>query len=178
MKPMEKAVEAVVRALGIDDVAVARRKVFLEFTDDDIARLRTLHEALQTQAPDFVNAFYTHLLAFEETRALLPDAQMLERLKCSHAAYVSGLTAGYYGREYIHHRLHVGVAHQRVGLAPEWYLCAYSKYLAGLLPEHSGSAGLGVTPRPLLPPARRSSRSSCWTWGLPSTPISRPTGNP
>ncbi|HUX63706.1 EAL domain-containing protein [Sulfuricella sp.] len=135
MKPLEKAVEAVVRVLGIDDVAVARRKAFLEFTDDDVARLRTLHEALQTQAPDFVNAFYTHLLVFEETRALLPDAQTLERLKCSQAAYFSGLTAGDYGREYIHHRLRVGVAHQRVGLAPEWYLGAYSKYLSGLLPE-------------------------------------------
>ena len=135
MKPLNEAVEAVVRALGLDDAAIVRRKAFLEFTDDDVARLRTLHEALQTQAPDFADAFYTHLLAFEETRALLPDAQTLERLKRSQAAYFDSLIAGDYGPEYIHHRLRVGVVHQRVGLAPQWYLGAYSKYLAGLLPE-------------------------------------------
>ena len=61
---MEEAVEAVARALGVDDAAIARRKAFLEFTDNDVARLRTLHEALRTLAPDFANAFYDHLLAF------------------------------------------------------------------------------------------------------------------
>ena len=135
MKPLDETVEAVMRALGLDDAAVVRRKAFLEFTDDDVARLKALHEALQDLAPDFVNAFYDHLLTFEETRALLPDAQTLERLKRTQAAYFDSLTAGDYGPEYIHHRLRVGVAHQRVGLAPEWYLGAYSKYLAGLLPE-------------------------------------------
>ena len=135
MKPLDETVEAVMRALGLDDAAVVRRKAFLEFTDDDVARLKALHEALQDLAPDFANAFYAHLLTFEETRALLPDAQMLERLKRTQAAYFDSLTAGDYGPEYIHHRLRVGVAHQRVGLAPEWYIGAYSKYLAGLLPE-------------------------------------------
>ncbi|MBW8307463.1 MAG: EAL domain-containing protein [Thiobacillus sp.] len=135
MKPLNEAVESVVRALGLDDAAIVRRKAFLEFTDDDVARLRTLHEALQTQAPDFADAFYTHLLAFEETRALLPDAQTLKRLKRTQAAYFDSLIAGDYGPEYILHRLRVGIVHQRVGLAPQWYLGAYSKYLAGLLPE-------------------------------------------
>ena len=135
MKSLDETVEAVMRTLGLDDAAVVRRKAFLEFTDDDVARLRTLHEALRTLAPDFANAFYTHLLAFEETRALLPDAQTLERLKRTQAAYFDSLTAGDYGPDYILHRLRVGAAHQRVGLAPGWYLGAYSKYLAGLLPE-------------------------------------------
>lgn len=135
MKLVDEIVEAMVRALGLDDAAVGRRKAFLEFTDDDVARLRTLHEALRNLAPDSANAFYTHLLAFEETRALLPDAQTLERLKRIQAAYFDSLTAGDYGPDYVLHRLRVGVVHQRVGLAPEWYLGAYSKYLAGLLPE-------------------------------------------
>jgi diguanylate cyclase (GGDEF)-like protein/PAS domain S-box-containing protein len=135
MKPLNEAVEAVVRALGIDEAAVVRRKAFLEFTDDDVVRLRTLHEALQTRTPDFVDAFYTHLLSHEETRRFIPDPQFLEHLKHTQAIYFSGLTAGDYGQDYIHHRLRVGVAHQRVGLAPEWYLGAYSKYLAGLFPE-------------------------------------------
>lgn len=129
MKQFDEAVEAVARALGIDDAGIARRKAFLEFTDADTARLKVL------LAPDFVNAFYSHLLSFEETRRFISDAQSLERLKHTQAAYFDSLTAGDYGPDYILNRLRVGIAHQRIGLTTQWYLGAYSKYLAGLLPE-------------------------------------------
>ncbi|MEW5890746.1 MAG: EAL domain-containing protein [Pseudomonadota bacterium] len=135
MKPIDELVEAVTRALELDEAAIARRKAFLEFTDEDVARLKKLHAALQDLAPEFAQAFYDHLLRFEETRRLIPDPATLERLKRTQAQYFDSLTAGDYGREYIHHRLRVGVAHQRVGLAPAWYLGAYSKYFSGLLPE-------------------------------------------
>jgi hypothetical protein len=78
MKPLQETVEVVVRALRIDDAALARRKAFLEFTDADAARLKALHEALKDLAPDFVNAFYSHLLSFEETRRFISDPQSLD----------------------------------------------------------------------------------------------------
>jgi diguanylate cyclase (GGDEF)-like protein/PAS domain S-box-containing protein len=135
MKALNEAVEAVVRTLGFDEAEIARRKAFLEFTAEDAARLHTLHATLQTLAPDFANAFYDHLLAFEETRRFIPDAATLARLKRAQAAYFESLTAGDYGPEYIAHRLRVGVVHQRIGLEPKWYLGAYGKYLGELLPE-------------------------------------------
>ncbi|PZP54627.1 MAG: hypothetical protein DI596_12550, partial [Azospira oryzae] len=135
MKPPDEVVEAIVRALELDDAAIARYKAFLEFTDEDVARLKALHAALRGLAPEFAQAFYDHLLGFEETRRFIPDTPTLERLKQTQAAYFDRLTAGDYGRDYIQHRLRVGVAHQRVGLSPHWYLGAYGKYLSGLLPE-------------------------------------------
>ena len=135
MKPLDQAVETVIRVLGIDDDDVARRKAFLEFTDADVERLRNLHEVLQTLEPDFVENFYTHLLAFKETRRFIPDAYSLDHLKRTQAAYFSSLTEGRYDQNYIHNRLRVGIAHQRIGLLPEWYIGAYSKYLCGLIPE-------------------------------------------
>lgn len=135
MKPLDEAVEAVVNILGIDDAGIARRKAFLELTDEDVARLKALHVALQDLAPDFADAFYAHLQRFEETSRFISDAETLERLKRTQAAYFQSLTAGEYGREYIHNRLRVGIAHQRIGLALQWYLDAYAKYLVGLLPN-------------------------------------------
>ncbi|OIQ88052.1 phytochrome-like protein cph2 [mine drainage metagenome] len=135
MKPLDELVGAIVKALNIDDAAITRRKAFLEFTDDDVAWLQKLHEASQAIASDFINAFYAHLLAFDETRAQLSDMQTLERLKRTQAGYFSSLTAGDYGQDYIYDRLRVGIAHQHAGLAPEWYLGAYNKYLTGLLPN-------------------------------------------
>ena len=135
MKSIDDAVVAVVRALNFDEAEIARRKDFLEFTAEDIALLSALHGTLHTLAPDFANAFYDHLLSFEETRRFIPDTQLLVRIKQTQAAYFESLTAGDYGPEYIANRLRVGVAHQRIGLEPKWYLGAYSKYLGELLPE-------------------------------------------
>jgi diguanylate cyclase (GGDEF)-like protein/PAS domain S-box-containing protein len=135
MKALNEAVEAVVRALDFDEAEIARRKAFLEFTAEDAARLHALHTTLQTLAPDFANAFYDHLRAFEETHRFIPNVETLARLKRAQASYFESLTAGDYGPEYIAHRLRVGVVHQRIGLEPKWYLGAYGKYLGELLPE-------------------------------------------
>lgn len=135
MRPIQEVVQDVIRSLCLDADAILRRKAFLDFSEQDIARLRNLHEALQNLGPEFAKVFYDHILRFEETSHLIPDAQTLERLKQTQAAYFSALTAGDYGAEYIEHRLRVGIAHQRVGLGPTWYLGAYNKYLSGLFPE-------------------------------------------
>lgn len=132
-----RGLSQMISTLDLSDAAIDRRKAFLEFSDEDVARLKQLHEILAGYAPDFASEFYRHLLSFEEMSALLPDVETLGRLQRSQAAYFEGLTAGNYGRDYIHHRVRVGTAHHRVGLSPTWYLGAYAKYLVGLLPEIS-----------------------------------------
>ena len=135
MKPLTQATEIAIQMLGIDEANIARRKAFLEFTDHDVDRLRDLHSTLQALELDFVEDFYAHLLAFDETRRFLPDTRSVNHLKQTQASYFSSLTEGNYDEEYIHNRLRVGIAHQRIGLLPEWYIGAYSKYLCGLIPE-------------------------------------------
>lgn len=90
---------------------------------------------LAGQASFFVEAFYAHLLAFDETRLLIQDDARLEGLKKAQATYFDQLTAGEYDAAYIQNRIRVGIAHHRVGLDPKWYLGAYNKYLALLLPK-------------------------------------------
>ncbi len=119
----------------LDSDEVARRKAFLEFGEQDVALLTELHEQFAGDAGFFVDAFYAHLLSFEELGGLLRDEATLDRLKRAQTAYFSQLTAGDYGEEYIQNRLHVGAAHERVGLEPKWYIGAYCKYLALMLPR-------------------------------------------
>ncbi len=135
MKLSDEAVAELARAIGIDAQEIARRKAFLEFDETDVRLLEALHKRLRSVERRFVDEFYAHLLRFDETRRFIPDAESLERLKRTQAAYFESLTAGDYGPGYILGRLRVGVAHQRIGLEPKWYIGAYSKYLAGLLPE-------------------------------------------
>lgn len=114
---------------------VAQRKAFLEFADKDIALLKELHGLIDGDSAFFVEDFYQHLLSFKETRQLIPDDATLNRLKQTQAAYFGQLTAGEYAADYIRNRIRVGVAHQRAGLDPKWYIGAYNKYLALLLPK-------------------------------------------
>ncbi len=131
----DEAAAALARELGIDAQEIARRKEFLEFDEIDTRLLTELHARLQDVSRRFVDDFYAHLLKFDETRRFISDPPALERLKQSQAAYFDSLTAGDYGPGYMLRRLRVGAAHQRIGLEPKWYIGAYSKYLAGLLPE-------------------------------------------
>ncbi|MEY3747890.1 MAG: hypothetical protein RL194_1349 [Pseudomonadota bacterium] len=124
----------IAKKLGLDDAEIARRKSFLEFTDNDVALLREMHAQLQESSQGFASSFYQHLLSFPETAGLITDEAMLARLKQAQARHFSQLTEGGYDEHYIHQRLHVGVVHQRVGLDPKWYIGAYRKYLSFFFP--------------------------------------------
>lgn len=135
MKPLAEVVAAVTAALGIDKDEIVRRKAFLDLTESDVDLLKAVHGRLQGSDVHFVDEFYAHLLRFDETRRFIPDTESLEHLKRTQSTYFESLTAGDYGAAYVSDRLRVGVAHQRIGLEPKWYVGAYGKYLAGLLPQ-------------------------------------------
>jgi diguanylate cyclase (GGDEF)-like protein len=134
-RPTGETFAADAQAMGLDDAAIVRRKAFYEFGEEDARLLEALHDRLRKVRRSFVDDFYAHLLKFEETRRFIRDPATLERLKQTQSVYFDGLTAGDYGREYIHDRLRVGLAHERAGLEPRWYIGAYNKYLSSLLPE-------------------------------------------
>ena len=122
------------KKIGLDAAEIDRRKRFLELGDDDIDPLRALHDLLRGDVGGaFVNEFYAHLLAFDETRRLLQDPDRFARLKQAQAAYFDRLTIGLYDASYVEDRLRVGIAHERVGLDPQWYIGAYRKYLSLLI---------------------------------------------
>ncbi len=69
-----------------------------------------------------------------ELRRLVPDAFSLARLKEKQAHYFATLFTGPRDWDYVLQRLRIGIVHERVGLAPEWYLGAYAFYLERLIP--------------------------------------------
>lgn len=116
-------------AFVLTEDEVLRRKAYLQLTEQDEQRLRAAHPLLQAHASAVIDRFYDSLLAHEHTRRILEPPGLLERLKRVQTTYFAELTSGDYGLAYFENRLRVGLAHQRVGLAPEWYMGAYDKYL-------------------------------------------------
>ena len=108
---------------------IARRKAYLDLTAEDERLLREVHPLLAGHAGAVIERFYEHLLSHEHTRRMLEAPGLIERLKGLQRAYFERLTAGDYGMDYFQDRLRVGDTHERVGLAPEWYMGAYNTYL-------------------------------------------------
>jgi len=115
--------------MEIDDEEIARRKEFLEFRDEDAEVLRGLGEIARKYAEPVIEEFYRHILSFQETKAFFRDPKVLERVKRLQKEYFLRLTEGDYGREYVADRLKIGTVHERINLAPKWYLGMYSHYL-------------------------------------------------
>jgi rsbT co-antagonist protein RsbR len=115
--------------MAIDDAEVARRKEFLEFRDDDVEALRGLADVARKYADPVIEEFYRHILSFDETRSFFRDPKVLERVKALQREYFLRLTEGDYGRDYVANRLRIGTVHERINLAPKWYLGMYNYYL-------------------------------------------------
>jgi signal transduction histidine kinase len=125
--------------IGLDAAGCARRLAFLAFDAADRENLAQLRTFAHANVDGIVEDFYEHLLAFEETRRLLADAELVARLKKLQRQYFLAMLEGDFGREYFESRLRVGAAHATTGLRPEWYLGTYSLYLrllAARLREH------------------------------------------
>lgn len=110
------------------------RKTYLRLTRDEEAAVRRLRPLIEAHADDLVAAFYRHLLQFDETRRLLSDELITQRLLAAQRKYLLELVSGDYGPEYQAERLKIGQVHERIGLTPQWYLGAYSLYLELIFP--------------------------------------------
>ena len=108
---------------------VRRRKAFLEIGDEEEGLIREAHPHLVQQADQMVERFYEYLLSHEHTRKILSKPGLVERLKKAQGKYFLELSQGSYDLAYFENRLKVGLAHEKNGLSPQWYLGAYEKYL-------------------------------------------------
>jgi len=102
---------------------------FLELAEADQRRLRTLRSLLSGAGPAFVEAFYRHLFAFEETSIFLRDPALVERLKKAQQAHLDSMLDAQWDEAYVARRRRVGDAHAQVGISPQIFLGAYNQYL-------------------------------------------------
>jgi rsbT co-antagonist protein RsbR len=115
--------------MELSEDEIDRRKEFLEFRKDDADVLRELGEFAKRYTEPVIDDLYRHFLSFEETRAFFQDPKTLERVKQLQREYFVRLTQGDYGADYVANRLRIGTVHERIDLAPKWYLGAYNFYL-------------------------------------------------
>jgi rsbT co-antagonist protein RsbR len=134
--------EGLAEAIGLGPDGLAMRKRFLEFGDEDVRRLEEMYDLTQDHVDDVIEAFYDHLLAFDETAAFFRDPRVLEHVKRRQKEYFIRLTQGEYDADYVEDRLRLGSIHGRIGLPARSFLGMYAFYLreiaSRLLDRHAG----------------------------------------
>ncbi len=115
--------------MNISEQELEQRKKFLQFGPEDEERLRKLAPVSEGYAESVIEAFYEHLLSFEEMKAFFPDLASLARVKAKQKAYFLRLTQGNYDIDYVEDRLKVGAVHEQIDLPVRSYLGMYSFYL-------------------------------------------------
>jgi rsbT co-antagonist protein RsbR len=115
--------------MNIGDQELARRKELLEFGPEDEERLHKLAPLSEGYAEAVIEAFYQHLLKFEEMKAFFPDSATLARVKAKQKAYFIRLTKGNYNLDYVEERLKIGTIHEQIDLPVKSYLGMYCFYL-------------------------------------------------
>jgi rsbT co-antagonist protein RsbR len=116
--------------LNLDEAELRSRRAFFTLTDEDLATLASLRPFAEKVTNGIVEDFYALLLGHPDTRKFFGDEATIRRVKRTQREYFLGLFAGRCDLAYVEDRLRVGAAHERIGLAPKWYLGAYRQYLS------------------------------------------------
>jgi len=106
---------------------------YLEFSDEDAEILRNLGVQLMPYKKEITDAI------FDVISTLAPKSKLghefdSDKVQRGQMAYFESLLAGCYDTAYLESRIQVGLAHQKLGLKPEWYLPVFKKYLSLLTP--------------------------------------------
>jgi putative two-component system response regulator len=118
---------------------ITLRKQYTELTEEDVILLTEVRPIVEAHLYELVEAFYSHLLQFEETRKILKDEDTVNRLKEAQGRYLTSLFSGDYGPRYVEDRMRIGEVHYKIGVEIRWYLGAVHHYewlLAELIRRH------------------------------------------
>lgn len=126
---LSRQVQTLLQEMDFSEREVEGRKAFLEFELADVERLKGMDRLAQQYADPVIDAFYEHLMSFDDTAAFFRDPATLRRVKQQQKQYFTELTKGDYGPEYVANRVHVGAVHQRINLPAKWYLGMFNFYL-------------------------------------------------
>ena len=106
---------------------------FIGLTPAHGRALAGLWPSVETELGPILDRFYDHLGQHAELRPLLEGPGKIQHLKDAQRAHWKLLFTGEFGADYFERSAAIGMAHQRIGLAPRWYVSSYALVMGDLL---------------------------------------------
>ena len=111
---------------GFTAEKIRERLALLQLRDKDRELAgRLQQEIIVPKFPQIMNDFMATIVDQPEARLILTDEEIKKRIKHTITTFLLSLGSGFDSAKYFEHRLHVGLAHEQVGLSLSLYLCAY-----------------------------------------------------
>ncbi len=114
-------------------------KAYINFSEEDAARLSALKDVVDPHFESIVVAFYDALTSNPRTMAVFDSEAQIERLRASLKRWLEELFTGPYDSDYFQKRLKIGRRHVDVGLLPHFMFGAMSVIrgeISGVLQDH------------------------------------------
>lgn len=111
---------------GFDDDGIRERLALTALTANDLATGQRLHDTtIVPRMEQIVEGFYAEILRHAAIRHFLDHPTLISNLKQTQKNYLMTLGMQFDRPDYFEERLRVGLAHARVGIPLNLYLCAY-----------------------------------------------------
>lgn len=121
--------QALLADMELDEAEIRWRKEFVGFDSRDVHRLETIQPAVSNRADELAEAFYDHILEFDETTAVIDRAEVpIDRLTRTQARYLIELVGGEYDRSYFANRARIGKTHDLLDMPMKMYLGQFLVY--------------------------------------------------
>lgn len=95
-------------------------KAYMNFTEDDAARIVEVRECVKDEFGSIVGAFYTALNANPRTRSVFEGPEQVERLRGTLHLWLDDIFSGVYDEAYFKRHNRIGLKHVEVGLLPHF----------------------------------------------------------
>ena len=119
---MQQLQQTLSEQMRINDHEIERRKVLLNFIDEDADTLKHCLKWVEPFVDAIVARFYVAQTQLPEISLVIGDKETLSRLHVSMAKYTLELFSGLYDQAYVDKRLRIGKIHHRIGVSPKLYL--------------------------------------------------------
>ncbi|WP_028480316.1 globin-coupled sensor protein [Pseudovibrio exalbescens] len=113
---------------------ITKRLQFHNITPQDLALLGEGAPLIRKVLPRVLDRFYEHVQYFPETARFFNSKEHIEHAKSKQAEHWSFLARGDLGDEYFESVRRIGEVHNRLGMAPRYYIGAYN-YLSSAICE-------------------------------------------
>ena len=135
------AVVELAESLELTPKLVEGRLAALGLDDDARARLRAIAPLVLANASRFLDSFYARLLDHAATRGYFRTPEEVARLKTHQLAYIEELFTAEYDWEHALRCLHIGLAHHRVRLTPQWFVASFGHFVLDHVPLVFAASG-------------------------------------
>lgn len=102
---------------------------FLEIEPGTCETLRRFVPILEEHVDELLDGFYSHVMLWPNLRELVGDSSNIPRLKSAQLEHWRCLFRAQFDSGYEDQVARVGLAHERIGLQPGWYMGAYAYVL-------------------------------------------------